>query len=258
MTGSFRGRFCIAGCLATCTLGAAMAADLPPSMVIKAPAAPLQPNWTGAYGGVNIGGSLGHQRSSLDDAMTAARILSNPLGLNGVLGGAQIGYNWQAPDRPWVFGVEADIQGAGQKADGAFALGGIADPGIVTLPGERITYQDKLEWFGTLRGRVGWTMGDQGRILPYVTGGLAYGQGTISGNGSVGGVPLAFGDTHTYVGWTIGGGLEWAFWNSWSAKVEYLYADFGRGPVIALTPTLNLATGRVTDHVGRLGVNYHW
>jgi len=258
MTGAFRGRFCIAGFFVVWAFGAASAADLPASMVTKAPPAPPRPSWTGFYSGVNVGGSWGHQRSSLDDAMTDARLLSNPLGLNGVIGGAQIGYNWQPINRPWVFGVEADIQGSGQRADGSFFVGGVTAPGVVTAPGDSITYQDKLDWFGTLRGRVGWSMGGQGRILPYVTGGLAYGQGTISGGGTAGGVPVAFDNTRTYAGWTLGGGLEWAFWNSWSAKVEYLYADFGRGPVIPLTPTLNLSTGRMTDHIGRLGVNYHW
>jgi outer membrane immunogenic protein len=157
-----------------------------------------------------------------------------------------------------VFGVEADFQGATQKADGSFAVGGITAPGIGALPGDSIAYQDKLDWFGTLRGRVGWAMGERGNVLPYITGGLAYGQGTISGNGTAGGVPVAFDATRTYVGWTLGGGLEWAFWNAWSAKVEYLYMDFGRGPVVPLTPTLNLTTGRMTDHIGRLGVNYHF
>jgi outer membrane immunogenic protein len=249
---------CIAGCLAVCTFAAASAADLPASMVTKAPPAPLRPSWTGFYGGVNVGGSFGHQRSSLDDALTDARVLSNPLGLNGVIGGAQIGYNWQPINRPWVFGVEADFQGSGQKADGTFSLAGITAPGIVGLPGDSIAYQNKLDWFGTLRGRVGWAMGERGNWLPYITGGLAYGQGTISGNGTAGGVPVAFDNTHTYAGWVLGGGIEWTFWNRWSAKAEYLYMDFGRGPAIALTPTLNLTNGRMIDQVGRGAVNYHF
>jgi outer membrane immunogenic protein len=252
MSGPFRGRFCIAGCLAACTFAAATAADLPASMVTKAPPAPLRPNWTGFYNGVNIGGSWGHQRSSLDDALTDARILSSPLGLNGVIGGAQIGYNWQPINRPWVFGVEADIQGSGQEADGTFALGGI------TAPGDSIAYQNKLDWFGTLRGRVGWAMGERGNWLPYITGGLAYGQGTISGNGTVGGVPVAFNDTHTYAGWVLGGGVEWTFWDHWSARAEYLYMDFGRGPGIPLTPTFSLHNGRMIDQIGRGAVNYHF
>jgi outer membrane immunogenic protein len=252
MTEPFRGRFLIAGCLAACTFGAASAADLPASMVTKAPPAPLQPNWSGFYGGVNVGGSFGHQRSSLDDAIANARLLSNPLLLNGAIGGGQIGYNWQPINRPWVFGVEADIQAAGQKSNSTFPLAGI------TAPGDSIAYQDKLNWFGTVRGRIGWQMGERGNWLPYVTGGLAYGQGTISGNGIVGGVPLAFDNTHTYAGWVLGAGLEWTFWDRWSARAEYLYMDLGRGQTIGLTPTLNLHNGRMTDQIGRGAVNYHF
>jgi len=101
-------------------------------------------------------------------------------------------------------------------------------------------------------------MGERGNWLPYVTGGLAYGQGTISGNGIVGGVPLAFDNTHTYAGWVLGAGLEWTFWDRWSAKAEYLYMDLGRGQTLGLTPTLNLHNGRMTDQIGRGAVNYHF
>ncbi len=231
MTGRLNGRFGTAALVAgACAVGAAVAADLPATMTPKAPPAPPRQNWTGFYDGVNVGGSWGHQRVSLDDATTGARLLSGSPGVNGVIGGAQIGYNWQPFNRPWVFGVEADIQGSGQKSDGSF-VGGLAAPGIV--------YQDSLDWFGTLRGRVGWAIGELSNWLPYITGGFAYGQGTISGNGT-------------------GGGVEWAFWDRWSAKVEYLYADFGRGPTIPLTPMLNINAGRMIDHIGRVGVNYHF
>jgi outer membrane immunogenic protein len=231
-------------------IGAAAAADLPANMVTKAPPAAPGLNWTGFYGGVNVGGSWGHQRVSLNDATTGTRLLSNSPGLNGVIGGGQIGYNWQPFNRPWVFGVEADIQGSGQKSDGSFFVAGLAAPGIV--------YQEGLDWFGTLRGRIGWAMGERSNWLPYITGGLAYGQGTISGNGTAGGVPVAFNTTSTYAGWVLGGGVEWAFWDRWSAKAEYLYVDFGRGPAIPLTPMLNINAGRMIDNIGRVGVNYHF
>ena len=240
MRGRSTGRICVAGLMsAVCACGAAAAADLPATMVTKAPLQAPALNWTGFYGGVNVGGSAGHQRASLNDATTGARLLSSSLGLGGVIGGGQIGYNWQPFNRPWMFGVEADIQGAGQRRDDAF-------------------FRDRPDWFGTLRGRLGWAAGERSSWLPYITGGLAYGQGTISGSNTVGGVPIAFGDTHTYAGWVLGGGVEWAFWDRWSAKAEYLYMDFGRGPVIPLTPTVNANTGRMTDHVGRFGVNYHF
>jgi outer membrane immunogenic protein len=243
-----KGRLGIAALVAACAVGAAVAADLPANMVLKAPPVRTAPNWSGFYGGVNVGGSGGHQRVSLDDA-TGTRLLSNSSSQNGVIGGGQVGYNWQPLDRPWVIGVEADIQGSGQKSDGAF-VGGLAAPGIV--------YQDRLDWFGTLRGRIGWAMGERSNWLPYITGGFAYGQGTISGNGTAGGVPVAFNSTNTYAGWVLGGGVEWAFWDRWSAKAEYLYMDFGRGPVIPLTPMVNIHAGRMIDNVGRVGVNYHF
>jgi outer membrane immunogenic protein len=243
------GRLGIAALVAACAVGAAVAADLPANMVIKAPPARPAGNWTGFYGGVNVGGSWGHQRVSLDDATTGARVLTDSPGLNGAIGGGQVGYNWQPFNHPLVFGVEADIQGSGQKSDGSF-VGGLATPGIV--------YEDRLDWFGTLRGRIGWAMGERSNWLPYITGGLAYGQGTISGNGTAGGVPVAFNSTSTYAGWVLGGGVEWAFWDRWSAKAEYLYMDLGRGPVIPLTPMVNINAGRMIDNVGRVGVNYHF
>ena len=259
MTGRLKGLSCLAGFLsAVCTLGPAAAADLPATMVTKAPPALRAMNWTGFYAGANVGGSWGHQRVSLDSATTGARLLSDSPGLNGVIGGGQIGYNWQPLDRPWVFGVEADIQGSGQRSDGAFFVAGVTAPGIVALPGDNIVFQDRLDWFGTLRGRIGWAMGERSNWLPYITGGLAYGQGTISGNGTAGGVPVAFNTTTTYAGWVLGGGVEWAFWDRWSAKAEYLYMDLGRGPVIPLTPMLNINAGRMIDNIGRVGVNYHF
>jgi outer membrane immunogenic protein len=245
----------LAGLLAAVgAIGAAVAADLPANMVAKAPPAPLQRNWTGFYDGVNVGGSWGHERTSLDDATTGTRLVSGSPGVNGVIGGAQIGYNWQPFNRPWVLGVEADIQGSGQKSDGAFSVGGLAG----ALPGDAVAYQNTLDWFGTLRGRIGWAMGERSNWLPYITGGFAYGQGTTSGNGTVGGVPVAFNTTKTYAGWVLGGGVEWAFWDRWSAKAEYLYADFGRGTTVPLTPMLNINAGRMIDHIGRVGVNYHF
>ena len=259
MMGRSKGRICVAGLVsALCAVGGASAADLPATMFTKAPPQAYAFNWTGFYGGVNIGGSWGNQRDSLDSATTGARFLIDSLGLNGVIGGGQIGYNWQPPGSPWVFGLEADIQGSGQKADGSFFVGGITAPGIIPLPGDNIAYQDKLDWFGTLRGRIGWAVGERSHWLPYITGGLAYGQGTISGSGTAGGVPVAFDNTNTYLGWALGGGAEWAFWDRWSAKAEYLYIDFGKGPTFPLSPALNFKAGRMTDHIGRFGANYHF
>jgi len=238
-------RIAIAGLVATLFgLGGAAAADLTPAPYIKAPPPPPMYNWTDWYVGLNVGGSWGHQDTTLDGFGT------NSLSMNGVIGGAQVGYNWQGLGSPWVFGLEADIQGSGQNASNALA--------IASIPTASIAYEDKLDWFGTVRGRIGYAVGDQGRWLPYITGGLAYGESKISGTGAAGGLPVAFSQTNTNVGWTVGAGLEWAFWDKWSAKIEYLYMDLGNGPTIQLTPAAAMTTGRMTDNVARVGVNFHF
>ena len=259
-----KGRFFVAGLLSTAlTCGAASAADLPARMYTKAAPVPVMYNWSGFYGGFNIGGSWGHQDiTGTGTNALGTLVLTNSNHLDGVIGGGQIGYNWQGAGSPWVFGLEADIQGSGQKSDGAFfapagIIVGVAGAPAV-FPASTVTYEDKLDWFGTVRGRIGYAVGDQGRWLPYITGGLAYGQGSLNGAGNVGPTAVAFTSSNTYVGWTIGGGLEWAFADKWSAKVEYLYMDLGSGPTIPLTATSNISAGRMTDNIGRFGINYHF
>lgn len=124
--------------------------------------------------------------------------------------------------------------------------------------GVATSYTDKLDWFGTVRGRVGYAMGATGNWLPYLTGGWAYGNGEISGTTVSGAVITPFSASEDYSGWTVGGGLEWAFMDHWSAKAEYLYIDFGSGPTVTVnaTGTLAIASGHMTDNIARLGVNY--
>lgn len=227
----------------------ASAADLPvKAPIYKAPIAAPPYNWTGLYVGLNVGGSWGRQDNSLVNATTGVTLQSNSDHLNGVIGGGQIGYNWQVDH--WVLGIEADFQGSGQKGDGNFFL-----PSAVLAANfpTSIAYSDKLSWFGTVRGRIGYAFD---RWLPYLTGGWAYGHGEISGTTTVGATTTSFSASQNYSGWTIGGGVEWAFANSWSAKLEYLYIDFGDGPTVPISTTLNIVSGRMTDNIVRVGVNY--
>ena len=208
----------------------------------------------------------------------------------GVIGGGQIGYNWQR--EMVVVGVEADFQGSGQK--GSFdALCAGAPEGLqdgVCTPGHRgdntfdpalpvaFNLAQKLDWFGTMRGRIG--LAATPRVLLYGTGGLAYGHVSTSGSISatnVGGFPGADGGTFTpvaasfassttKVGWTAGAGVEAAFADNWSAKLEYLYVDLGTvsgslaTPVIALSgaPLVVGYRSHVTDNILRFGVNYRF
>jgi outer membrane immunogenic protein len=247
-------RFGLALLAITALVGSAVAADMPvKAPVYKAPVVAPIYNWTGFYLGLNAGGSWGRQDNSLVTVPGGTTVFSDSDKLNGFIGGGQIGYNWQTDH--WVFGVEADFQGSGQKTDGSFVIPSFA--GVAVIPGLTATYTDKLEWFGTVRGRVGYAFD---RWLPYITGGWAYGHGNISGTGTTtpAGTVLAFSASQDYSGWTVGGGVEWAFMDHWSAKAEYLYINFGNGPTVTANGagTLAIVSGRMTDNIARLGINY--
>jgi outer membrane immunogenic protein len=90
---------------------------------------------------------------------------------SGLIG--QIGYNWQFSPI-WVAGLEADFQGADEKAGATF---NIAFPNVPPGPGDETIvaaaatqYEAKIDWFGTVRGRIGYLFGD-GAVMTYVTGG---------------------------------------------------------------------------------------
>jgi outer membrane immunogenic protein len=230
-------------------VGTASAADLP----VKAPRAPIVApvyNWTGFYIGLNAGYSWGHQDNDIVNAATGVTAFLNSNHLNGFIGGSQIGYNWQI--NQWVFGIEADFQGSGQDADGSFL---IVPVGVFAAapPTTAISYSDKLQWFGTVRGRIGYAFD---RWLPYLTGGWAFGHGEISGTTTIGAATTSFSASQDYSGWTVGGGVEWAFQDHWSVKAEYLYIDFGDGPTVAVSPIANIVSGNLTDNIVRVGVNY--
>jgi len=199
--------------------GAASAADLPSRKgPVMAPVyAPIF-TWTGFYVGVNAGYAFGNVSAGtfvLPRAVTIGDI-------DGFIGGGQVGYNYQMGQ--FVLGVEADIQGADLSATNGF--------------GDRI----RTDYFGTVRARAGFAFD---RFLPYVTAGWAYGnvKTTIAGIGSSD-------NSHTG-GYAVGGGLEYAFTNNLTAKIEYLYVDLGEKSV------LNTGVKVGTDFsVVRAGLNY--
>jgi outer membrane immunogenic protein len=173
---------------------------------------------------------------------------------NGIIGGGQIGYNWlTAPN--WLVGVEADLQGSGQK-------GSVSFKSFTVLPAVD-TVGVNLDWFGTVRARVGYIVNNSN--LWYVTSGYAYGRTELSfadNNGLVPGV-IASGVTHkTMSGWTLGGGLESHLVGNWTAKLEYLYVDLGtiRGTASASFLGLLVAntfdSAHIRDNIVRAGLNY--
>jgi outer membrane immunogenic protein len=248
----------------------ASAADLPMRTYTKAPAY-VEPvyNWTGFYIGGNVGYSWGRSSDSSTLTNTAGTVLftsTDRTDLNGVVGGGQIGYNWQMQN--WVWGLEADIQGSGEKGSRDFTCptGVCSAPfGVIAVfpgPAVPVALSQKIDWFGTVRGRAGVLVTPT--VLLYGTGGLAYGE--VKTSEAIGLVPSLFSTTATNVGWTVGAGIEGAIGGNWTAKLEYLYVDLGKVSGSFLTPFAAIPPGvisanyssRITDNIVRVGVNYRF
>jgi outer membrane immunogenic protein len=249
----------------------AFAADLPVKTYTKAPVyvAPVY-NWTGFY----LGGNIGYSWGKSSDTST----LTNPSGmvvftsagqsnLDGGVGGGQIGYNWQM--QGWVWGFEADIQGSGENGSRAFAFQRqlFVQAGLFGLQANLavpFALTQKIDWFGTVRGRVGVLATP--KVLLYATGGLAYGE--VNSSEAIGvATPVSFLNTTTNVGWTVGAGVEGAIGGNWTARLEYLYVDLGRTSGSFVTPVVigfavnggflnSNYSSRITDNILRVGVNY--
>lgn len=209
--------------------GAAFAADLP----ARAPAQIYSPasaySWSGFYIGAHGGYGWGENKFR-DLSITLSEGKFEPA---GGFGGVQVGYNSHfAPH--WLIGGEFD-----------FAAGDLSDSG--SFLGASGSY--KIDYFGTARTRFGYVLD---RHLLYATGGVAWmhDKTRLSGGG-------ALTSTNQYsVGWVIGGGWEYAIDNHWSAKIEYLYADFDKTTDIAGTAAPRTFDGSISTV--KAGVNYRF
>jgi outer membrane immunogenic protein len=259
-------------------LGSAQATDMAVKAIPKK--APVEAVW--AWTGFYVGGNAGYSWSKWGSSgLTSA---SNP-SVNGALGGVQAGYNWQL-NAAWLVGLEGDIQVTGERAreDGVGAIstdvaGGsppFVDPGTFhTIATHASSNQWKFPWFGTFRGRVG-VLADPTTLI-YGTGGLAVGEFKFSSQPTVAGqtyrgvvgtttnplaettaftAGVALSDSTTRAGWAIGAGVEKKFTRNWSAKLEYLYLDFGTHTFLSGTGSATQI--RLHDNIVRLGLNYQF
>ena len=202
-------------------VASASAADIVRARRAPPPAPVYTPafTWTGFYAGINGGYGWGGSTSF------SAPFPSSSFDTSGGLVGGTLGYNYQM--NQIVFGVEGDIDASWIKGSG------ICDG---------LSCQTKNSWLGTVRGRVGYAFD---RFMPYVTGGAAFGdiQNTITPIGSA---------SENRAGWTVGGGLEANLYGPWSAKVEYLYVDLGRGGSVLGSDA------RFNTNIVRAGLNYRF
>jgi outer membrane immunogenic protein len=237
-------------------------------------APPLPPpvpyyNWTGFYVGGNAGYSWGQGAVQYNEPAFGffglPTSLSGSNQLNGGIGGFQAGYNWQI-NTLWIVGLETDFQFSSERASKTSNLPYTFNDGeslaSATLSG---TLSSKIDWFGTVRGRVGYLITPT--TFVYGTGGLAYGQvsasGSFSDTGCTPACTWSFSQTATKVGWALGAGFEGAIPTSrnWTWKVEYLHIDLGS---MSGTGFDNDFFGpyswsaRFTDDILRVGLNYRF
>jgi outer membrane immunogenic protein len=212
--------------------GSALAADLG-RPITKAPPAPIPYyNWTGFYIGLNVGGAF---------TSSSGHLFGSGNNLNGVAGGIQAGYNWQVNN--FVFGIETDFQGSSQSSSFSGVDGTVGGAGPFTI-------SDRIRYFGTVRGRLGLA---QDRWLLYVTGGYAYQNFSVDVTTLNWGVASA---STTRNGWTVGGGVEYAFAGPWTARLEYLYIDTSSSDFWFTGNHFDRF--RAKNNVVRVGVNYRF
>lgn len=208
-----------------------------------------------AVPGITITGSSGPVNLSVDP--------------EGWLGGVQFGYNWQR--NVWVYGLAADFSWSDieDSASAPWFVNSVPVRLPVNISGI-VGLEQKLDYFGTLRGRFGWA---NNSLLLYATGGAAWGHVkttfsnsniTLSGAGVAGLTPAqvaalrAGGYASTSRirwGFVAGAGFEWMFAQDWSLKAEYLYMDLLGSDTLAITGGVATA-GDMSVHIARVGVNY--
>ncbi|MDQ0474866.1 outer membrane protein [Labrys wisconsinensis] len=224
------------------------AADL--AVAAVEPAAPIDYafSWTGFYVGANVG-------YAFDGSNKVGAIDQTNKGLNefakfeykGVFGGLQAGYNYQFGSA--VVGLEGDIQAAD-----------LSDKFNPTFGPWHYIFHGKsdINWFGTVRPRVGFAWD---RALFYATGGLAVAgvDHSVAGYGVFTGATVDMKNDDPLIGYVVGGGIEYAITDNWTARIEYQYLKFERKTVSA-TEVPPLYTDRTQEEPNfqsvRLGINY--
>jgi outer membrane immunogenic protein len=259
-------KFLMATVAASAMVGSAYAADLPSRRAPPPAYLPPVPifTWTGFYVGVNAGGAFSANNNGVGNngfvSIGGARpgfgglagFANNNNGSNArFIGGGQVGVNYQV--NQFVFGVEGDGQVlTGGNNNNNFGGGGFGGN------------NNNTTFLGTVRGRAGVAFD---RFLVYGTGGVAFAgnnnlPNTIFGiNGA--GAPAIFtsnnGNNGARVGFAAGAGVEYAFTNNWTVKVEYLYVDLGRRTRTYIDPATLTGfsfANRDRNHIVRAGLNY--
>ena len=252
--------FLLGSAALACLLGgSAVAADLPVKAPPKIPAAIPVYDWTGFYLGGHCGGAWGRARTSNltvpEGGFDSDFLVSYDRTPAGGLCGGQLGYNWQAAN--WVFGLEGDLGYLGLKKESI-----LSSPDRVNGDSGDFVSVKYDSWYATATGRLGYSWN---QWLLYVKGGAAWAHIRNSAADVDNGTEIDPSDfvqiSKTRTGWALGGGLEYLFAPQWSAKLEYLYLDFGAHTVSHFDTAFDVVDQfelRNRVHTVKLGLNYHF
>jgi outer membrane immunogenic protein len=234
----------------------ARAADMPLGNVAPVPIF----NWTSCFLGAHIGGGWAHKdftdpvalvQNSILGTVTAG-VTTVAVSSSGLIIGGQMGCDYQFGFSPWVLGLEGAVSGGNLRGNTNFVLplGGSSD--IATLTA-------KTDFLPSVTARVGYALDNW---LFYVRAGGAWAGDKYSVTGTFLPTATAFGleGVDNRFGWTAGGGVEWAFAEVWSARLEYDYYGLGQRSAL-MTDPINGFTGVVNVQQSvqtvKLGVSFH-
>ncbi len=266
-------QYLLASASAMTFTGMALAADLS----VPPPPPPPIFTWSGLYVGAYGGGEVTHSsyNTLAGPGFTPVSYLmpgdigavggagSQSLDKGGFTAGGELGYNWQVG--MFVLGLETDIGGVtgGTHNQSSGLINGTGSgPGVISPFGLSQNYTNGL--IGTVRGRLGVAFD---RLLVYGTGGLAYTTGHYSfAYADTLGPGTGFASMGVKIGYTVGGGLEYALTNNVRVKGEFLYTQFGKVTTTGLIvnssdPTFSNAfttSARVQEYTARVGLNYRF
>jgi outer membrane immunogenic protein len=224
----------------------AFAADLP---VLVAPIPVF--NWTSCFMGAHVGGTWAQDNFTDPAALVENGILgtvvppgaSVGVGSNGLIVGGQMGCDYQFGFSPWVVG--ANLSG---KSDVALPLGN---------PGDLASVTSKTDFLPSATVRVGYALANW---LLYARAGGAWAGNKYSITGTFAGTPFGFEGVDNRFGWTAGAGVEWAFAQVWSVRLEYDYLDLGHRSAL-MSDAINGFSGGMSVNQSvqmvKLGVSFH-
>jgi outer membrane immunogenic protein len=233
--------------------GSALAADMP---LWGAPA-PIF-SWTSCFLGAHVGGGWAHKDATdpvqvVQDAFLGSvttGVTTVGVSSNGLLVGGQMGCDYQFGYSNWVLGAEGAVSGANLRGNTNVGL-------PFGNPGDIATFTAKTDFLPSVTARLGYAMGPW---LLYVRAGGAWAGDKYSITGTFLGTAFGFEGLDNRFGWTAGGGVEWAFAEVWSARLEYDYYQLGHHSAL-MTDAINGLSGVLSVQQSvqtvKLGVSFH-